>query len=370
MKARAGKRALGFAVAVAVGLAASGAGAGAGAGAALAARAVWSHPLRAGPWGVAADRAGAVVVTDAPSVEALDRGGRLRWRTGVESLVEATPALGAGRVLVGGRGLVTALSRRRGTRLWQQAMSADVTSLALVGDTALAGDHSGALTAFDARTGDPRWSVRFDGRVWSAARVDAATGAVVAKWHEGPAPAVRVLDLATGALRWEAPTDVMTAAPVLRDDTVVLATGDGNRHARVEARDLATGAVRWSTPVPGSFEEAIEPAADDRDVVVVDHFGVVTLLDLATGALRWRHDVEFALIDTQMPLTPRRVVFRSFSGDVFVLDRADGHLVARYDPHDLGGYPIATVRPPWPGPVRVLVALRYDTARLDLRPLP
>ena len=339
-------------------------------GAAAATPAVWSHSFAAGPWGVVADRAGTVVVTDAPSVEALDRRGHLRWRARVDSLVEMTPALGGGRVLVGGRGLVTELARRSGAKRWQHSLRGDVTSLALVGDTALAGDHSGAMSAFDARTGALRWSVRFDGRPWAAPRVDAASGAVVATWHEGPAPAVRVLDLATGALRWQAPTDVMTAAPVLQGDTVVLAIGDGNRNAHVEARDLATGAVRWSTPVPGSFEEAIEPAADGRDVVVVDHFGVVTLLDLATGALRWRHDIEYALIDTQMPMTPQRIVFRSFSGDVFVLARADGHLVAQYSPEDLGGYPIATVRPPWPGPARLLVALRFDSSRVDLRAIP
>jgi outer membrane protein assembly factor BamB len=332
--------------------------------------AVWTHSFRSAPWGFAADRAGTVVVTDAPSVEALDRRGRVRWRARVDSLVEMTPALGAGRVLVGGRGLVTELGRRRGTRRWQQRVGGDVTSLALVAGTALAGDHSGAMSAFDARTGDLRWSVRFDGRPWAAPRVDVATGSVVATWHEGSAPAVRVLDLATGALRWEVKTDVMTAAPVLSGGSVVLAIGDGHRNARVEARELATGALRWSTAVPGSFEEAIEPAADDHEVAVVDHFGVVTLLDLATGAVRWRHDLEHALIDTQMPMTAHRVVFRSFSGDVFVLARADGRLVAQYGPADLGGYPIALVRPPWPGPDRLLLALRYDSSRVDLRAMP
>jgi outer membrane protein assembly factor BamB len=340
----------------------------AGAGA-RAAPAAWSHPLRAGPWGVAADHAGAVVVTDAPGVEALDREGHRRWSARVDGLVEATPALGGGRVLVGGRGRVTELSRSTGTMGWQREMAGDVTSLALAGDTAVVGDHSGLLAAFDAGTGEPRWPVRFEGRVWSAARIDPAKGAVVATWHEGPRPAARVFDLATGALRWETPTAVMTAAPVLQGDTVVLAIGDGNRHARVEAHDLLTGARAWSTAVPGSFEESIEPAADDRDVVVVDHFGVVTALDLATGALRWRHDLGYALLDTQMPLTRRRVVFRSFSGDVFVLDRRDGHLVTRYPPRRLGGYVIATVRPPWPGPAALLVAVRAEALRVDLLPL-
>ena len=71
-----------------------------------------------------------------------------------------------------------------------------------------------------------------------------------------------------------------------------------------------------------------------------------------------------------MPMTSNRIVYRSFSGDVFVLARSDGHLVAQYGPQELGGYVIATVRPPWPGPARLLVALRLSTARVDLRTLP
>ncbi len=349
-------------VAVAVLVAVTGAGA-------ASARPVWSHPFRAGPWGVAADRSGVVVVTDAPGVEALDRNGNRRWSTPVEGLVEATPALGGGRVLVGGHGRVTELARATGARGWQREMTEDVTSLALAGDVAVVGDHAGLLAAFDARTGAPRWSVHFEGRVWSAARVDRASGVVVATWHEGPQPAARVFDLATGAMRWEVPTGLLSAAPVLQGNTVVLAIGDGNWHAHVETRDLLTGAPGWSTPVSGSFEEAIEPVADERDVVVVDHFGVVTALDLATGAVRWRNDLGYPLLDTQMPLTRRRVAFRSFSGDVFVLARRDGHLVTRYTPRRLGGYVIATVRPPWPGAAGFLVGLRSETFRVDLLPL-
>ncbi len=151
---------------------------------------------------------------------------------------------------------------------------------------------------------------------------------------------------------------------------VLLLMGDCHHHARVEARDLASGAVRWRAPVPASFEEAIRSAADDRDVVVVDHFGVVTLLDLETGELRWRHDTGYALLETRMSLTRRRVVFRSFSGDLFVLARADGRVVARIGPRRLGGYPVEALVPPWPGPERLLVALRLESHRVDLRELP
>jgi hypothetical protein len=69
-------------------------------------------------------------------------------------------------------------------------------------------------------------------------------------------------------------------------------------------------------------------------------------------------------------LTDRRVVFTSFSGDLFVLDRASGKLVSDTDAKALGGYPITTVVTPWPHAAGVLVALRYDEPyRVVLLPL-
>ena len=113
---------------------------------------------------------------------------------------------------------------------------------------------------------------------------------------------------------------------------MVLAIGDGDRHARVEARDLATGEVQWQTPVPASFEEAIEPAVDDHSVAVVDHFGVVTVLDPETGQLRWQHDLADVLIATRVVLAGNRVAFTSYAGVLHVLDRRDGHVVQTVAP--------------------------------------
>ncbi len=331
---------------------------------------VWSAPVSDGPWDLAADARGAVVVTSRPGVRALDPAGHERWSVRLDGLVEAPPALGGDVVLAGGTGAVTALARSNGAVRWRAPMGADVHAVATVGDTALAGDRAGTLTAFDATTGTPRWSATFPGALWSAPRVDTATGAVVATWHQTATPAVRVFDLRTGALRWEAATATSTAAPALGRGVVVLAIGDGRRHARVEARDLASGERRWQTPVPASFEEAIEPAVEGGSVAVVDHFGVVTVLDLHTGRIRWRHDLAHALIATRMTLTPRRVVFSSFSGDLFVLDRADGHLVTQLGRDRLGGHAIALRRVPWGPPTRLLVALRLGAWRVDLRRIP
>jgi outer membrane protein assembly factor BamB len=178
---------------------------------------------------------------------------------------------------------------------------------------------------------------------------------------------VRAFDLASGALRWEAPIDRYSAAPVVHAGRVVLAVGDGDRHARVEARDLTTGALQWQTPVPASFEEAIEPAADGHTVAVVDHFGVVSVLDAASGRLRWQHDVADVLLATRVALTGRRVAFTSYAGVLYVLDRRDGHVVDRLDPDELGGLPVATAVSPGRAPGRLLVALRLREWGVQLR---
>jgi outer membrane protein assembly factor BamB len=331
---------------------------------------VWSAPVTDGPSDLAADSRGMVVVTSAASVLAFDRGGHEQWHVHVEGLVRAQPAVGGEVVLVSAGGAVVALSRADGSRRWTRPMGRDAHALAVSGATALAGDDGGALSALDLATGAVRWSVRFPGSLWSGPRIDRATGAVVATWHQTVAPAVRVFDLTSGAPRWEAPTAAYTAAPAVHGGRVILAIGDGDRHARVEARALATGALEWRTPVPASFEEAIEPAIDDHDVAVVDHFGVVSVLDPATGRLRWRHDLAHALLETRMTLTATRVAFTSFSGDVFVLDRSDGRVVARLGRRQLGGYPTATLPAPWRGTGRILVALRLQTWGVQLRRLP
>jgi outer membrane protein assembly factor BamB len=180
---------------------------------------------------------------------------------------------------------------------------------------------------------------------------------------------VRVFDLGSGALRWEAPTGQYSAAPAVHAGRVVLAIGDGNRHARVEARDLATGALEWQTAVPASFEEAIEPAVDDHAVAVVDHFGVVSVLDPATGRLRWRHDLADVLLGTRVALTRRRVAFTSYAGVLHVLDRRDGHVVERLTPAELGGLPVATVVAPGRPSGRLLLALRLHDWGVQLRKL-
>lgn len=193
----------------------------------------WRATLKDGPFDLAADADGVAVTTSAFSVYLLDANGHVRWRTGVDDLAIGQPALGADVVVVGGDTSVSALERADGTPRWTRPRAATATSLAVVDHTVLVGDRSGTLAALDSTTGSERWSVQFPGALWSGARVDLDRGVVVATWHQSDTPAVRVFDLMTGALRWEAPTGQYSGAPAVHRGGVFLAIGDGNRHARV-----------------------------------------------------------------------------------------------------------------------------------------
>lgn len=330
----------------------------------------WRAALADGPSDLAADADGVAVTTSAQSVYLLDVGGRTRWRAAVGGLTLSQPGLGAEVVVVGGDDSVTALARADGSVRWRRPRLRPVRSVSVAGPTALVGDDSGTLAAFDVVTGRELWSVRHPGALWSGARVDAASATVVATWHQSDTPAVRVLDLASGALRWEAPTDRYSAAATVGDGRVVLAVGDGERHARVEARDLGSGARQWSTPVPASFEEAIEPVLDHDAVAVVDHFGVVSLLDPATGRLRWQHDLADVVLATRVVLTAHRVAFVSYRGVLHVLDRSDGREVAHLRPERLGGLAVAGLPSPWATRRGVLLAVRLRDWGVQLRRLP
>jgi outer membrane protein assembly factor BamB len=330
----------------------------------------WRVSVEDGPHDLAADAGGIAVVTSALSVYLLTTSGHVRWRAPVDDLALGQPALGRVVVVVGGNRSVTALTRADGSVRWRRPWSSPVQSVTATGADVLVGDDSGTLTALDATTGRTRWSAQHPGALWSGARVDPATGAVVATWHQSEEPAVRVYDLASGSLRWAAPTARHAAASTVGEGRVVLAIGDGDRHARAEARDVTTGAVLWQTRLPASFEEAIEPALDHRGLAVVDHFGVVSYLDPDTGHLRWQHDLADVLVGTRVVLSDHRVAFTSYRGVLHVLDRRDGREVDRIGPARIGGLVVSSSPARGPHQGGVLLAVRLRHWGVQLRRLP
>src|SRR5262249_29631055 len=124
----------------------------------------------------------------------------------------------------------------------------------------------------------------------------------------------------------------------------------------VEDVDPITGEARWAVTFTGSFQSAIVPAVDAHDVVLVDQHGLAFSIDPVSGKPRWTRDVGGRVLATQIVLLRRRVVLTPFDGELVVLDRTSGRIVARAGSHDLGGLPLVAAATG--SRTRVAVALR------------
>ena len=121
--------------------------------------------------------------------------------------------------------------------------------------------------------------------------------------------------------------------------------------------------------MPASFQTGVVPASDGRDLVVVDRIGRVTAFDPVAGTLRWTRALNRRVIDTQVVLLPRRVVITTLPGELFVLDRVSGRVVAHADGRDFDGIPVLAA--PTRRPDRMLVALRLtEPGRVEMRRVP
>ena len=286
-----------------------------------------------------------IVTVGGNRVVALDSAtGRERWRTDVTRVTHYEPALDGHTVLVSADDRFIALERASGERRWEAPVGehAGGAVLTRVGSEpiALVTTESGLVAGLDGRTGEARWSAQMPGDIWAAPAATAAeaVGAVLWAGAEGETVnRLRVLDLATGAVRWESGVEAGATAPVIHDGLVVLGEGNGNFAARIVARDLVTGAERWSVPAPASFESGVTPGAAGGHVVVSDHFGTVTLVDVRAGKTQWQTAIREPILDTRVVVGPHTVVIRTYGGKVVVLDRDSGRVIRRVDP---GGFPV------------------------------
>ena len=123
------------------------------------------------------------------------------------------------------------------------------------------------------------------------------------------------------------------ATPVVRDDTLYLASGDGTLYAL----DAHTGAERWRHRTQGALTAS--PATDGRLVWLVTHDGRLRALDAHSGAMRWERALGADIgqghywdyFQSSPVVAGGAVVVGSGDGHVLAFDAATGRARWRHD---------------------------------------
>jgi len=139
-------------------------------------------------------------------------------------------------------GLVLAVDRESGERLWERSLGAAARAAPVVHDgTVYAAAKDGRLVALSAADGSPRWEQRVEGDVYTTPVVDGDRVVALA------GGALAAVDAASGESRWRTPIgDVLINGLATTGETVYVG---GNQ---LRALDPADGSVRWEFPIPGA----------------------------------------------------------------------------------------------------------------------
>lgn len=139
------------------------------------------------------------------------------------------------------------------------------------------------LHAFDATTGETRWTRNIDRGLFSPAVPAAVDGTVYVRVPHLSATSVEALDAADGSRRWEQQVgDTVVGSFVVTDDQLVVTMAEA-----LAVLDTETGEQLWETavePIP------VQPAVGDGAVHVGCKDGFVRAFDTATGEQQWRYE--------------------------------------------------------------------------------
>ena len=101
--------------------------------------------------------------------------------------------------------------------------------------------------------------------------------------------------------------------------TLLVPSGDNN----VYAVDLFGASVTWTYPSGAPVLQ--EPLVADNDVYTVNVAGLLTSLDARTGEQHWTTSTHGGRL---MGISSKKVYLESFDGDLFIVDRGTGEILA------------------------------------------
>jgi outer membrane protein assembly factor BamB len=220
------------------------------------------------------------------------------WESNGGAGPRATPTLSDGRVYtLGGTGLLNALDAGDGALVWSRDAAADTgaktpiwgfSGSPLVVDGVVVAAVSGALAAYDAATGAPRWTGPAGGEGYSSPHLATLDGvAQIVQIHGGGATGVAPAD---GTVLWEHPwKGYPIVQPALTADGDVLIAVNANTGLRRLA--VAHGPAGWTVEERWT-SLGLKPYFNDF-VVHEGHAygfdgGILAAIALADGARKWK----------------------------------------------------------------------------------
>lgn len=284
-------------------------------------------PAVAGDSVYAAASDGAITRLDAAS-------GRQVWRISAGETLTGGVGAGAGVVAVGsGKGDVLAFDNN-GTALWKSRVSSEVLAAPVVAqDVVVVRSADGRIFGLDAKDGKRRWYYQRATpalTVRSPAGISIADGVAYAGFAGGKLVAI---DVASGALRWEATVALPRGATELErvTDVVGLPVVEGREvcavayQGRIGCFELGNGQSVWGRELSSTSGLAL----DARYAFVSDEKGAVHALDRTSGTSLWRQD-KLRLRELSAPLAQgREIVVADVQGYVHFLERDSGTFVGR-----------------------------------------
>ncbi|MFF4754692.1 outer membrane protein assembly factor BamB family protein [Streptomyces sp. NPDC002514] len=215
---------------------------------------------------------------DASGLRALDAAtGEPRWESPLPDGSASGPAVADGRVHVhGATGALSAFDARSGQRLWHHAgrdTQLTCCTPSVVDGTLYVGTGRAELHAYDAATGEHRWGSRAAGVIDATPAVSG--GLVLVGDSHGGAYACRA---DSGRPVWQLPSGYGASSVTISGRSAWLVTAKAGRRLLKVA--LADGAVRWRHALDDS---GTSPAFADGIVYVGTGKGTLLALDADTG---------------------------------------------------------------------------------------
>lgn len=286
------------------------------------------RPARAGDAVYAAAQDGTVVRLDAAS-------GRERWHAQVDARLLGGVGADARTVAVAtGEGEVFALEAETGKLRWRTRVSSEVLDAPLLaGALVLVRSADSRIHALEAADGKRRWVYQRTPaplRLRTPQGMSAQDDLVYAGFSAGKLVA---LDLAGGALRWEASVAVPRGTTELERVTDVVGDPEivGREvcaaafQGRAACFDAQSGSQLWAR----ELSSVSGVSADARYAYVSDERGAVHALDRSNGRSLWKQErLAHRQLSRPLPLG-ERIGVGDLEGYVHLLARDSGALVAR-----------------------------------------